>query len=327
MEEILRVENLRKYFPIKKGMLNKIVGQVKAVDGVSFSLYKGECLGIVGESGSGKSTLGRTILRLLEPTDGAVHYKGTNMQVYRGSGLRQCRRQMQMVFQDPYASLNPRMEVGKCIAEPMTEHSLCSRDESFDKAAELLKKVGLTERHFHRYPFEFSGGQRQRVGIARALSLSPEIIVADEPVSALDVSVQAQILNLFMDLQKELELTYIFIAHDLSVVKHISTRIAVMYLGVIVEIADTDTIFEDARHPYTLGLISAIPVPDPERVVIRIKFQGDIPSPSNPPSGCRLSTRCPECVDICRTTAPELVDIGGGHFVRCHLHGKEGANA
>ncbi len=326
MEKILEVKNLKKYFPIKKGMFGRISGNIRAVDDVSFDLYKGETLGVVGESGSGKSTAGRSILRLIEPTSGQIIYRNKDITKMEGENLRKIRRDMQMIFQDPYASLNPRMSVGDCIIEPMNEHKLFDKNSRKRMAEEILDKVGLDQNYFYRYPHEFSGGQRQRIGIARALALNPEIIIADEPVSALDVSVQSQILNLFNDLKDELGLTYIFIAHDLSIVKYLSDRILVMYLGEIMEFASKDDIFNNSMHPYTKALISAIPIPDPTFKGDKIILKGDIPSPSNPPKGCKFSTRCPECMDICREVHPKLKNYDG-HLIRCHIYSKgEGEN-
>ncbi|QAT63274.1 MULTISPECIES: ABC transporter ATP-binding protein [Tissierellales] len=326
MEKILEVKNLKKYFPIKKGMFGRISGNIKAVDDISFDLYKGETLGVVGESGSGKSTAGRSILRLIEPTSGQIIYRNKDITKMEGENLRKIRRDMQMIFQDPYASLNPRMSVGDCIIEPMNEHKLFDKNSRKRMAEEILDKVGLDQNYFYRYPHEFSGGQRQRIGIARALALNPEIIIADEPVSALDVSVQSQILNLFNDLKDELGLTYIFIAHDLSIVKYLSDRILVMYLGEIMEFASKDDIFNNSMHPYTKALISAIPIPDPTFKGDKIILKGDIPSPSNPPKGCKFSTRCPECMDICREVHPKLKNYDG-HLIRCHIYSKgEGEN-
>lgn len=326
MERILEVRNLKKYFPMRRGLFGKATGQVMAVDDVSFELYKGETLGIVGESGSGKSTTGRSILRLIEPTSGEIIYRNENITKLRGENLRRMRRNMQMIFQDPYASLNPRMSVGECIIEPMVEHRLLDKNGRKEKTEEILNKVGLGKNYFYRYPHEFSGGQRQRVGIARALALNPEIIIADEPVSALDVSVQAQILNLFNDLKEELGLTYIFIAHDLSVVKYLSDRIAVMYLGEIMELSSKDSLFDTPLHPYTKALVSAIPVPDPTFKGERIILKGDIPSPSLPPKGCKFSTRCPECMDICNEIHPKLKNYNG-HLVRCHIYSRKEAKS
>ena len=324
MEKILEVKHLKKYFPIKKNIFSRSRQAVKAVDDISFDLFKDETLGLVGESGSGKSTVGRTILRLLDATDGEVRYRGEDVlhpaSEKRGQELRQ---KMQMIFQDPYASLNPRMIIGDALMEPMQAHGLCSRQEAEERAMQLLQDVGLDKDYFYRFPHQFSGGQRQRIGIARALALKPEIIVCDEPVSALDVSVQAQIINLFKDLQDEMGLTYLFIAHDLSVVKYLSTRIAVMYLGELVEVADKTTIFENPMHPYTQALMSAIPKPDPRLERNRIILTGDVPNPADPPKGCKFHNRCHRKMDICDKVHPELRDLGG-HCVRCHLYGEQG---
>ena len=318
MEKILEVNNLKKYFKLKGSFLSK--GKtLKAVDGVSFDLYRGETLGLVGESGSGKSTVGRTILKLLKPTDGQIYYQGNDISKIRGEQLRSIRKNMQMIFQDPYASLNPRMTIGEAIIEPILSHDLYNRSDAENRALEILDLVGLDKDYYHRFPHQFSGGQRQRVGIARALALDPEIIVADEPVSALDVSVQAQIINLFKDLQEEFGFSYLFIAHDLSVVKYLSDRIAVMYLGEIMELCDKNELFDNPLHPYTISLLSAIPVPDPRRKDGRIILQGDIPSPVNPPKGCKFNNRCFKKMKICEEIHPELIEING-HKVRCHLY-------
>ncbi|MDF2520999.1 MAG: dipeptide transporter ATP-binding protein [Clostridia bacterium] len=318
MEKIMEVKNLKKYFPLKSGLFSSQKLYLRAVDNISFDLYKGETLGLVGESGSGKSTTGRSILRLLEPTAGEIIYKNKNITTLKSSELRNMRKNIQMIFQDPYASLNPRMTIGEAIIEPILSHGLMTKDEAMEKTLTLLERVGLNKEYFNRYPHQFSGGQRQRIGIARALALNPEIIVADEPVSALDVSVQAQIINLFKDLQDEFGFTYIFIAHDLSVVKYLSTRIAVMYLGEIVEICDKKELFDNPLHPYTKALISAIPTPDPRKKGNRIILEGDIPSPVNPPAGCKFSNRCYLKKDICTKLHPDMKDVGG-HQVRCHL--------
>jgi oligopeptide/dipeptide ABC transporter ATP-binding protein len=318
VEKIMEVKNLKKYFPLKSGLFSSQKLYLRAVDNISFDLYKGETLGLVGESGSGKSTTGRSILRLLEPTAGEIIYKNKNITTLKSSELRNMRKNIQMIFQDPYASLNPRMTIGEAIIEPILSHGLMTKDEAMEKTLTLLERVGLNKEYFNRYPHQFSGGQRQRIGIARALALNPEIIVADEPVSALDVSVQAQIINLFKDLQDEFGFTYIFIAHDLSVVKYLSTRIAVMYLGEIVEICDKKELFDNPLHPYTKALISAIPTPDPRKKGNRIILEGDIPSPVNPPAGCKFSNRCYLKKDICTKLHPDMKDVGG-HQVRCHL--------
>lgn len=318
MEKILEINNLKKYFRLKGSLVSK--GKtLKAVDGVSFDLYRGETLGLVGESGSGKSTVGRTILHLLKPTDGQILYQGKDISSIRGEELRNMRKNMQMIFQDPYASLNPRMTIGEAIIEPLISHDLCNRNDAENRVLEILDLVGLDEDYYHRFPHQFSGGQRQRVGIARALALDPEIIVADEPVSALDVSVQAQIINLFKDLQEEFGFSYLFIAHDLSVVKYLSDRIAVMYLGEIMELCDKNELFDNPLHPYTISLLSAIPVPDPRHKDERIILKGDIPSPVNPPKGCKFNNRCFKKMEICEKIHPEMIEING-HKVRCHLY-------
>lgn len=317
---LLEVKNLKKYFPVKAGVLRKTVAHVKAVDGVSFHINEGETLGLVGESGCGKSTTGHTILRLLEATGGEVIFDGKDVLSLNRREMREIRKEMQIIFQDPYASLNPRMTVGEIIAEPLIIHKLAkNKEERREKVAWLLDSVGLTADHMSRFPHEFSGGQRQRIGIARALAVNPRLIIADEPVSALDVSIQAQVINLLQDLQKKFSLTYLFIAHDLSVVKHISDRIGVMYLGKIVELADKYELFNNPLHPYTKALLSAIPVPDPEHKKERIILKGDVPNPVNPPKGCPFHPRCPMAKDICKQVAPELKDYGNGHFASCHL--------
>lgn len=316
---LLEVKNLQKHFPITKGLLfQKSVGSIKAVDGVSFTVQQGETLGLVGESGCGKSTTGRCILRLLEPTGGQVFFQGQDIGQCGKTELRNLRKDLQIIFQDPYASLNPRQTVGNLIAEPMLIHGLAGRAEAGSKVSKLLETVGLRPEFAKRYPHEFSGGQRQRIGIARALAVNPKLIICDEPVSALDVSIQAQVINLMMDLQKEFGLTYIFIAHDLSVVKHISDRVAVMYLGQMVEVAGHQEIYQTPRHPYTKALLSAIPEPDIKLKRERIILQGDVPSPLNPPPGCKFHTRCPEVLPRCREVAPELLNQGNDHWVACH---------
>ncbi len=316
---ILRVENLVKYFPIRAGVFKRIVAWVKAVDGVSFDVYEGETLGLVGESGCGKTTVGMTILRLYEPMGGKVYFRDIDMFSAKGERLRKLRQKVQIIFQDPYSSLNPRMRVKNIIAEGIRTHKLASGSELTDRVADLLKKVGLSPDHMNRFPHEFSGGQRQRIGIARALAVNPELIICDEAVSALDVSIQAQILNLLKNLQSEFKLTYIFISHALNVIKHISDKVAVMYLGKIVELADKKKLFDNPLHPYTKALMSAIPIPDPEVRREKIILKGDVPSPINPPSGCRFHTRCPFAKDICKEEEPNLIEIEEGHFVACHF--------
>ena len=321
-EVLLRVDNLVKHFPIQRGIIfMKTVGAVHAVDGVSFNIHKGETLGLVGESGCGKSTTGRTILQLYRPTSGHVYYDDKDLATMQGEELRKMRRKMQMIFQDPYASLNPRMTVGEIIGEPLTIHKLANKKETQERVEHLLELVGLNARFYNRFPHEFSGGQRQRIGVARALALNPDLIVCDEPISALDVSIQAQVVNLLEDLQKEFNLTYLFIAHDLSMVRHISDRIAVMYLGVIMELTSRIELYHNPLHPYTQALLSAVPIPDPvvEESRQRIVLEGDVPSPVNPPSGCRFRTRCPLAVDICKEVQPEFREVNPGHFVACHL--------
>ncbi|MBN1429941.1 MAG: dipeptide ABC transporter ATP-binding protein [Anaerolineae bacterium] len=319
---LLHVDNLVKHFPIMQGIIiQKQIGAVHAVDGVSFDVRSGETLGLVGESGCGKSTAGRTILQLYRPTAGSVCFGGVDLVNLRGNAMRRMRRQMQMIFQDPYASLNPRMTVGEIIGEPLIIHNVGTRKEIDERVENLLELVGLDPAFSNRYPHEFSGGQRQRIGVARALALQPKLIICDEPISALDVSIQAQVINLLEDLQQQFNLTYVFIAHDLSVVRHISDRVAVMYLGVIVELANRKDLYEDALHPYTQALLSAVPIPDPvvEEKRRRTILQGDVPSPVNPPSGCRFRTRCPIAQEICAQQRPEWREVKPGHFVACHL--------
>lgn len=318
---LLAVEDLKKHFPIHKGVFSRVVGQVYAVDGVTFHINPGETLGLVGESGCGKSTVGRTVLKLLEPTAGQIHVRGDDITDLDHQGMLPYRQQMQMIFQDPYASLNPRMSAGDIVGEPMIIHQVAKGDERDDRIAALFERVGLRPELIHSYPHEFSGGQRQRIGIARALSLNPQLIVGDEPVSALDVSIQAQIINLLMDLQDELKLSYLFIAHDLAVVEHISHRVAVMYLGRIVETTDKVSLFEMPLHPYTEALLSAVPVPKSSaRERKRVILIGDVPSPINPPSGCHFHTRCPYASKRCRNEVPELREVASKHWVACHLH-------
>jgi oligopeptide transport system ATP-binding protein len=319
-EPLLKVENLKKHFPITGGILGRPVSSVKAVDGVSFTVNKGETLGIVGESGCGKSTTGRMLMRLIDPSEGKVTFEERELTSLSNSEMRKIRREMQMVFQDPFASLNPRHTVEQILEEPLKVHGMGSAKERKKRVHELLNIVGLSSYHAKRYPHQFSGGQRQRIGIARALMTKPKLIIADEPVSALDVSIQSQVLNLMQDLQKEFGLTYIFIAHDLGVVRHISDRVGVMYLGKMVELSNSETLYEKPLHPYTQALLSAVPVPDPDFKRETILLQGDIPSPSNPPSGCTFHTRCPHATEICKQKVPEFKEHQPGHYVACHLY-------
>jgi oligopeptide/dipeptide ABC transporter ATP-binding protein len=323
------VRDLRKYFPITAGILQRHVADVKAVDGIDFEIRAGETLGLVGESGSGKTTAGRVILRLADATGGSVTFDGRELIGLSRSELRPLRKEMQIIFQDPYASLNPRMTVGSIIREPLEIHDIAHGAQAEARVQELLRLVGLQPQHANRYPHEFSGGQRQRVGVARALAVGPKFIVADEPVSALDVSIQAQVINLLQDLQQQFGLTYLFIAHDLSVVRHISNRVAVMYVGKIVEIADRDRLYDNPLHPYTQALLSAIPIPDPdvERRRKRIILSGDIPSPVNPPSGCRFHTRCPVAFERCRVEVPAFTEYEPGHRAACHWVEEHGGKA
>jgi len=320
---LVQVRDLKKYFPIRRGVLRRTVGHIKAVDGVSFDIYKGETLGLVGESGCGKSTAGRTILQLEEPTEGTVQFADRELTSMSGNDIRKARRHMQMIFQDPYASLNPRMTVGNIISEPLTIHGIGDNASRKERVQELLRVVGLNPYFVNRYPHEFSGGQRQRIGVARALATNPSFIVADEPISALDVSIQAQVVNMLDDLKQELGLTYLFIAHDLSMVRYISDRVAVMYLGRIVELSSRNEVYDHPLHPYTQALLSAIPVPDPDKEARRqrIILEGDVPSPANPPSGCRFHPRCAYATEVCREVDPEFRNLGTAaspHMVACH---------
>jgi oligopeptide transport system ATP-binding protein len=320
-EVLVSVQGLKKYFPIKSGFIfSRETAAVKAVDGLDFNIYKGETLGLVGESGCGKTTTGRTILQLHQATEGSIKFRDTELVGLKGKALREMRRQMQIIFQDPYASLNPRMTIQRIVAEPLLVHGIGDDRSRRKRVAELLERVGLNPYFADRYPHEFSGGQRQRIGVARALALEPEFIVCDEPISALDVSIQAQVVNLLQELQRELGLTYLFIAHDLSMVRHICDRVAVMYLGKIVELADSEELYTNPLHPYTQALLSAVPVPDPdvEAKRQRIILKGDLPSPANPPHGCNFNTRCPVAVDVCFQLEPELIEVLPDHWVACH---------
>lgn len=319
-ENLLEIKNLKTYYPVKGGFFRRTIGNVKAVDDVSFEIKKGETLGLVGESGCGKSTTGRTIIRLLNATEGAILFEGKDITKLRGKTLQAIRQDIQMVFQDPYASLNPMQMVGDIVSEPIRNFKNVSMKDLKGEVMELLNKVGLPEDAYYKYAHEFSGGQRQRIGIARALALRPKLIIADEPVSALDVSVQSQVLNLLKELQKEFDLTFLFIAHDLSVVKHMSDRIGVMYLGNMVEIADRNSMYAEPLHPYTQALISAIPMPDPRRKKERIVLEGDVPSPLNPPTGCPFHPRCPAAMAECSQVKPALKEVKPGHRVACHLY-------
>ena len=323
MEKLVEVKNVKKYFPIRGGFFQKVVNNVKAVDGVSLYIRKGETLGLVGESGCGKSTLGRTIARLYEPTEGEIIYDGVDIAGLKGQDLKDLRKKMQIIFQDPYSSLNPRMNVSTIVGEAMLAHKLVRKGQEYtDRVIQVVENCGLSDYHIYRYPHQFSGGQRQRIGIARALALSPEFIVADEPVSALDVSIQSQVLNLMMDLQEKMGLSYLFISHDLSVVKHISDRIGVMYLGAIVELANKNDLYNDPLHPYTRALLSAIPIADPTKIKKMEAIIGEIPSNVNTPSGCKFHTRCIYAKDICKEMVPEYREIKPEHFVACHFAGE-----
>jgi oligopeptide/dipeptide ABC transporter ATP-binding protein len=318
---MLRLQDIKKYFPVRGGVLMKVIGEIRAVDGVSMDIGEGETFGLVGESGSGKTTLGRVVLKLIEPTSGRIFFDGRDITELRGKELLPLRREMQIVFQDPYKALHPKKKVKDIVGEPLIIHEGLRGKEVEERVSEMLKLVGLNPEHMHRYPHEFSGGQRQRIVIARALILRPKFIVLDEPTSALDVSVQAKILNLLSDLKEKFGLTYLLISHNLAVVRHFSNRVGVMYLGKLVEVAPTEELFENPRHPYTIGLISSIPVPDPKLVKSRRKLLllGEIPSPMNPPSGCRFHTRCPYAKEVCRTEEPKIEEISEGHYVACHL--------
>ncbi len=318
---LLKVEDLKMHFPIYRGVFQRQVGAVRAVDGISFDVYRGETLGLVGESGCGKSTTGRTILQLYKPTEGQIHFEGADLVTLHGEEMRRMRRKMQMIFQDPYASLNPRMTVEQIVGEPLMVHNVATGKEIEERVKHLLELVGLNPAFSTRYPHEFSGGQRQRVGVARALALQPSFIICDEPISALDVSIQAQVVNLLEELQEQFNLTYLFIAHDLSMVRHISKRVAVMYLGVIVELTDREELYRSPLHPYTQALLSAVPIPDPVMDAQRKRtiLEGDVPSPANPPSGCRFRTRCPIAQELCAESRPEFREVKPGHFVACHL--------
>jgi oligopeptide transport system ATP-binding protein len=320
-EPLLKVEHLKKNFPIRGGVFSKQIGTVKAVDDISFTIHKGETLGLVGESGCGKSTTGRMLLRLLEPSEGKIIFEGNDITKLSNRELRKIRGKMQMIFQDPYASLNPRHTIERILEEPLLVHGVKDKEARQRKVRELLEIVGLNSYHATRYPHQFSGGQRQRIGIARALSLNPKLIIADEPVSALDVSIQAQVLNLMKDLQKNFDLTYLFIAHDLGVVRHISDRVGVMYLGRMVELAESEEVYQNPKHPYTQALLSAVPIADVDYKKERIVLQGDVPSPANPPSGCTFHTRCPLAFEKCAVERPLFKEVEPGHFAACHLHG------
>jgi peptide/nickel transport system ATP-binding protein/oligopeptide transport system ATP-binding protein len=318
-EILMQVKHLKKYFPVRGGLLQRIQAHVQAVDDVSFAVRRGECLGLVGESGCGKTTVGRTILRLIPATSGKVIFDGQDVFTLKGQELAALRRDMQIIFQDPYSSLDPRMTIGESVGEGLKAHGMSNARQRQEIVVDMLRKVGLEEYHARRYPHEFSGGQRQRIGIARALAIQPKFIVCDEPVSALDVSIQAQVLNILRQLQREFSLTYLFVAHNMSVVEHISDRVAVMYLGKLVELTDRVALFRNPQHPYTQALMSAIPVPDPDYAREQILLAGDVPSPLRPPPGCRFHTRCPLAFDACQVEEPPLIDLGREHFVACHL--------
>jgi oligopeptide/dipeptide ABC transporter ATP-binding protein len=322
-EYLIQVKRLKKYFPVRGGVLQRLQGWVQAVDDVSFAVRRGECLGLVGESGCGKTTVGRTILRLIPATAGQVLFEGRDVFTLKGDEVKAMRRDMQIIFQDPYSSLDPRMTIGESVGEGLKAHGMTNARQRQEVVVNMLRKVGMEEYHSRRYPHEFSGGQRQRIGIARALATQPKFIVCDEPVSALDVSIQAQVLNILRELQREFHLTYMFIAHNMSVVEHISDRVAVMYVGKIVELTDRATLYRDPQHPYTRALMSAIPIPDPDLKRERITLMGDVPSPLRPPPGCRFHTRCIEVIDRCKLEEPPLIDLGGGHFAACHLRQPE----
>ena len=320
---LLEVKNLVKHYPIKSGILQKTVGQVRSVDGVSFSINRGQTFGLVGESGCGKTTIGRTLIRLVEPTSGEALLNGKDIFALNKKDLKVLRPKIQMIFQDPYSSLNPRMPVGEIIGEAVREHNLVEKDRLKDYILQVMEECGLRRYYIDRYPHEFSGGQRQRICIARALALRPELVIADEPVSALDVSIQAQVINLMKDLQTKNGLTYLFISHDLSVVEYLADMVGVMYLGSLVELATKEQIFANPKHPYTEALLSAVPIPDPDKKMNRIILEGDIPSASNPPKGCKFHTRCPKCMDICKEQAPVWKDYGNGHHTACHLYSQD----